>query len=470
MNGFDPPSGRDAAASPLLAADPAGGAPSAWYPLAKRAFDIVFAVVGLIVLAPLGVCAALLIKLADRGPILYRQERVGLGGRLFWILKFRTMRPDADKLGPTVTRDSDPRITQVGAILRKLKLDELPQLWNVLRGEMSFVGPRPEVPRYVARYTAEQRALLDHKPGITDLATLVFRDEQTLLRSAADVEEFYVRHCIPRKFHLNQQYARRANVMEDTLIILETLCPYWLGVVCGYALTLGASLWLAYQLRFDFAVPEKEMVSMDRLMFPIVSLQVGCLIWRKQVVGLLSYFDLAEMKQLAYGLGLAAAIQMLGWYVTEGDLMPPRGVIVIHTVLSFVAVAGTRILLRSVRERRRDDLGRTETYSGALSIGIVGAGELGGWLARQLNDRTSSRRRVEAFFDDDADKWNKVLYGVRVVGMPECLLDGSWAGKLDEVILAVPSATPERLEQIKKVLGSASIRVRTMPTLEELLK
>lgn len=193
---------------------------------AKRIYDVVLSAAGLLVLTPLLLIITLLVKLSDGGPVFFRQQRVGKGGRLFSIWKFRTMVVNADQLGRSVTAGNDPRITPVGRWLRKTKCDELPQLWNVLRGDMSFVGPRPEVPRYVAFYTAEQRKVLELKPGITDLATLHFRNEEELLSRATDVETFYVQDCIPRKIQLNLLYASRASVWEDTKIILRTVLPF----------------------------------------------------------------------------------------------------------------------------------------------------------------------------------------------------------------------------------------------------
>ena len=192
----------------------------------KRVYDLFFAALGLSILAPLFLLLGLLVKWSDGGPVFYRQERVGLGGRRFRIWKFRTMVVDADRRGIPVTRDGDPRITRVGRFLRKTKLDELPQLWNVLVGEMSLVGPRPEVPRYVERYSDAQRAILSLKPGITDLATLRFRNEEDLLRGAEDTEAFYLEYCVPRKIELNLEYARQAGLWRDTMIIFKTLLPW----------------------------------------------------------------------------------------------------------------------------------------------------------------------------------------------------------------------------------------------------
>jgi lipopolysaccharide/colanic/teichoic acid biosynthesis glycosyltransferase len=191
--------------------------------VSKRWYDIFFAFTGLLLLSPLFSLIALFVKLSDGGPVFFLQRRIGLGGKPFWIWKFRTMVVNAEKLGASLTRDRDPRITPSGRFLRKTKLDELPQLWNVLKGEMSLVGPRPEVPKYVERFTRSQRDVLQLKPGITDLATLAFRDEEELLESARDVEAFYLNFCLPKKIELNLQYARQASCWEDTKIILQTL-------------------------------------------------------------------------------------------------------------------------------------------------------------------------------------------------------------------------------------------------------
>lgn len=189
----------------------------------KRLFDLCFAALGLILLAPLALALAVLVKASDGGPVFYGQTRVGRFGRPFRIWKFRSMIVNAEKLGLSVTKDGDPRITRIGRFLRKTKLDELPQLWNVLRGDMSFVGPRPEVQRYVDLYTPEQRRVLQLKPGITDLATLEFRNEEDLLRQAEDTETFYIQQCVPQKIALNLAYAQGANLWEDLKIILRTL-------------------------------------------------------------------------------------------------------------------------------------------------------------------------------------------------------------------------------------------------------
>lgn len=189
----------------------------------KRLFDLLWSTLGLFVLWPLFLIIAILIKLDDGGPVFYRQERVGYRGKLFKMWKFRTMIVNAERVGKPLTVGRDPRITRIGYWLRKFKLDELPQLINVFLGEMSLVGPRPEVPKYVALYNAEQKRVLDLMPGITDPASIKFKDENELLAQADDPEKFYIEKIMPEKIHLNLEYAERATLWSDFLIILQTL-------------------------------------------------------------------------------------------------------------------------------------------------------------------------------------------------------------------------------------------------------
>jgi lipopolysaccharide/colanic/teichoic acid biosynthesis glycosyltransferase len=195
-----------------------------WLRGGKRVFDTVAAALGLLLLAPLLLALAAWIKLDSPGPVFFRQERVGRGGRPFRIHKFRTMRHAPQAEGAQITVGADARITRAGRWLRAAKLDELAQLIDVLRGDMSLVGPRPEVPRYVALYPPELRAqVLAVRPGITDLASIVFRDESTLLARAADPERAYREVILPRKLALAARYAAQASLATDLALILRTL-------------------------------------------------------------------------------------------------------------------------------------------------------------------------------------------------------------------------------------------------------
>ena len=189
----------------------------------KRTFDLFSAVIGLLVCTPLFVVAAALIKLDSRGPILFNQERIGKGFRPFFIYKFRTMVEDAPQRGGALTVGRDPRVTRVGHILRQTKIDELPQLINVLRGDMSLVGPRPEVRRYVELFVKNYETILAVRPGMTDLASLKYSDESAILAGSDNPEEEYVRRILPDKLGLAEEYVQRCSLGMDLILISKTV-------------------------------------------------------------------------------------------------------------------------------------------------------------------------------------------------------------------------------------------------------
>lgn len=191
--------------------------------MAKRFFDVVFSMLGLLLLAPLLAAAACLVRLTSPGPVLFRQERIGRGFRPFTIYKFRTMVADAPRRGAAITCGDDPRITPVGRFLRKTKIDELPQLFNVLRGDMSFVGPRPEVRCFVDLFPDDYREILSVRPGITDIASITYCDEATMLGQVADPQAEYIRVILPHKISLAKEYRRRSSLLFDLGLILQTL-------------------------------------------------------------------------------------------------------------------------------------------------------------------------------------------------------------------------------------------------------
>ncbi len=190
----------------------------------KRLFDLLLSALGLLLLSPLLLAVALAVRLDSPGPVLFRQQRVGRFGRIFRIHKFRSMRVDASTLGPAITVGIDPRVTRVGHALRHYRLDELPQLIDVLQGHMSLVGPRPEVPRFVAHYPeALRQRVLSVRPGITDPAALQFIDEAQLLDGAADPQAMYIQTILPRKLACQAEYAERATLMSDLAVLARTL-------------------------------------------------------------------------------------------------------------------------------------------------------------------------------------------------------------------------------------------------------
>jgi len=188
----------------------------------KRLMDVVFSFFILMAFLPFGLIIAMYIALESRGGMFYRQERIGLGGKPFMLLKFRSMRPNADRQGKLTVGERDPRITRAGAIVRKYKLDEFPQFINVLKGDMSVVGPRPEVMDYVRHYTDAQRKVLDYKPGITDLASISYFEENKILANSKDPERTYLEEIMPTKIRINLEYQAKANVWRDLGVVWKT--------------------------------------------------------------------------------------------------------------------------------------------------------------------------------------------------------------------------------------------------------
>src|SRR3990172_5035503 len=189
----------------------------------KRVFDFLCSSIGLLVLFPVFLLVMLAIYLESGGPVFFRQERVGKDGVPFHIIKFRSMVDRASEIGPEITSAGDPRVTRVGQFLRRTKLDELPQLLNVWSGEMSIVGPRPEVPSFVALYDDRQKEVLSVRPGITDPASITYADEEKILSAASDSHRAYVEQILPQKLELNLQYIKKMSLRSDIKIIFMTI-------------------------------------------------------------------------------------------------------------------------------------------------------------------------------------------------------------------------------------------------------
>ena len=188
----------------------------------KRLFDLVLSICGILFLLPFFIIVSVLIKLDSDGDIIFKQTRVTKDGKEFKIFKFRTMKPNTEKQGQ-ITIGADNRITSIGSFLRKTKLDELPQLFNIIMGDMSFVGPRPEVPKYVAMYTQDQREILKVRAGITDYASIYFSNESEILGKQKNPEKFYIEKIMPYKIELNKKYIKEAGIITDIKIIFLTI-------------------------------------------------------------------------------------------------------------------------------------------------------------------------------------------------------------------------------------------------------
>ena len=189
----------------------------------KRFFDLILSFIGLLIIVPILFLITILIKISSSGPVFYKQVRVGKNNKDFKIFKFRTMHVNADKKGLLTVGGRDPRVTSIGYYLRKFKLDELPQLINVFKGDMSFVGPRPEVRQFVNLYSEIQKKVLNVKPGITDLASIEFRNENEILSKEEDPNQYYIDYIMPKKLEINLKYINQRNLLKDFVVIIKTI-------------------------------------------------------------------------------------------------------------------------------------------------------------------------------------------------------------------------------------------------------
>jgi len=199
--------------------------------MSKRIFDLLFSVISLIILFPLFFFISILVKLDSRGPIFFKQVRIGYKWKKFYVYKFRTMIEDAEKAGERLTRNNDRRITKIGRLLRKYKIDEFPQLINVFKGEMSFVGPRPELPEYVEVFRNDYDYILKVKPGITDFASIKFQDESKLIENSEEAENIYLNKILPQKIKLYKKYVMEHSFLLDLYLISSTLLHIFIDQV-----------------------------------------------------------------------------------------------------------------------------------------------------------------------------------------------------------------------------------------------
>jgi nucleoside-diphosphate-sugar epimerase/lipopolysaccharide/colanic/teichoic acid biosynthesis glycosyltransferase len=444
--------------------------------MSKRALDVVVAALGLLLVWPVLVLLAALIKLDSSGPVFFRQERIGRDGRTFRIFKFRTMVNRAYTLGPRLTQKRDPRITRVGVILRWLKLDELPQLINVLVGDMSLVGPRPEDPHFVAMYTAEQRDVLRVRPGIVGPSQILGRDETEMYPEGADTERFYVEHILPQKLATDLEYVRRAGLLYDLRLLLGGLAVTVLGsikpkyfrlarrklpfVALDVALSLLTYL-VAFGLKFDWTWPPGAGSYLALTGALILLVRPVCFVYFGLYQNILKYLGTAEFVGVVKAVTLGTMLVTGGLFITKFS-DHSRAVLVIDWLLLIVALFGYRLYLKARSE------GHSTPRTPAL---IVGAHDTGEELARQLIRNAALPYEPVGFLDDDLAKQGAVIHGVRVMGTVHDLPHVARLKNARMVLIpcAVEPEVHENLELVIDRCREARVDYRVLPALEHFL-
>ena len=445
-----------------------------------RLIDLIVSLVALILLLPVFLLVAIAIKLDSRGPVFYSQLRVGRRGRTFGVHKFRSMVIDAERLGPPLTGSADPRVTRVGKFLRLVRLDELPQLLNVLKGEMSLVGPRPEVPSVVEQYTPEQREVLEVKPGITGPTQLSWLDESERYPSGVDPYQHYNEHFIHEKLQSDLEYVRTRSVRKDLWLliqtplviaktILERFHPYpttrQIARLAADCLAVAVANLAAFMIRFDGEIPKGVILHL------LFGLPVTCMAYLLSFLVLKTYRSLWRfvgiedlwqvIKAPALGGSLAAlALFLLGW---TGY---PRSVLLLTALLTVLFTGGMRLAVRSSVKRRMT----VPANGNRRNIVIVGAGKTGESVAREIRSNPALGCDLIGFVDDDLSKQGATIHGLPVLGTIERLPELTLAHAIQEAFIAIPAATGTEMRRISGACARASLNFKTLPSLTQLMQ
>ena len=444
----------------------------------KRLVDFLIAAAGLVVLLPFLLLVALLIKLDSPGPIFFRQERVGLKGKPFRIFKFRSMVNGAYKMGSRLTTKRDPRVTRVGQILRWFKIDELPQLINVLVGEMSLIGPRPEDPHFVRFYTAEQRAVLSVRPGMVGPSQILGRDElESYPEGLKDTEAYYAEHILPEKLARDLDYVRRATFWGDMALLARGIWATVRGAVKTKFLwrrrhrvalfaidcvLVAISCYLAFMIRYDFTWPLDPRFLLLPMLITLVA-RAGALMYFGAYQGVFAYFGLYDLAALFKAVSLSAVIAG-GCTFFVGLQSFPRSVFVIDWAIVLFMLSGVRYGLRIwVRHGWRQ---RGQRRQKAL---VVGAGVGGESIARTLLEDPLCPYRPVGFIDEVPERWGSLIHGVRVLGGATELPLAVSANRIQAVFVCMSDLSDHAAREVVDVCERAGVEYRIVPALSDLL-
>jgi FlaA1/EpsC-like NDP-sugar epimerase/lipopolysaccharide/colanic/teichoic acid biosynthesis glycosyltransferase/ActR/RegA family two-component response regulator len=462
----------------------------------KRLFDIIVALSGLVVLAPLFLVLAFLIIFDSRGPVFFRQVRIGKGFRRFTMYKFRTMVQDRSDAHQSRSGEPFLHVTRVGQWMRKYRLHELPQLINVLKGDMSLVGPCPEVPYYVEQFKDDYQDVLKVRPGLTDLASLKYIDEQAILKKAWRQEEEYTRHIRPEKIRLAKLYIEHASLFFDLAVIAQTILQLlglrsvilkvsdrdnqdevaflddspllrlaWkyrrpLIVLLDIGLVVIAN-YCAFWLRFDGELsPEIWSVFMETLPWLLLIRGVAFAVFRLNE-GLWRYVSIWDLKNIFGGVlvGTASFYVLVRWGL---DLtVYPRSIFIMDSILLVGLLVGVRLTARIFQKRK--------IFKRTKRVLIIGAGDAGEKIVREMQTNPTVAYRPIGFIDDDPAKLGKRIHGLKVLGTRDDLPVIIPAYHPEEVLVALPGVSPDKFRSVITSLEPFHVPIKTLPNLRDIL-
>ncbi|HYC01378.1 MAG TPA: sugar transferase [Candidatus Limnocylindrales bacterium] len=446
---------------------------------AKRAFDFTVALLALALLWPVFAIIAALIKLDTKGPVFFRQERAAAGGGTFRIYKFRTMIVGAYRSGARLTVKRDPRITTVGHFLRWTKLDELPQLLNVLAGDMSFVGPRPEDPYFTNFYTPEQRVVLSVKPGIIGPSQIDGRDEvEKYPEGCENVEEFYIQSILPEKLERDIEYARTATFVGDVRFLVGgflrvLLTQFKSGFFARQryrfaALALDIALMVvayvgANLIKFDWYLDAEGWAYVGKALIWVVILKPPVFVYYGLYQRTPRWMGRRDLAAIVKAVSTSSALLVAMTYFSLQR--HSRAVFLIDWVLLLSLVAGSRYIVRSVLS----GVARSEERGPFVKVLVAGSGHGVEAILRSLLEDPNSRFMPVGIIDHEPHRWGALIHGVRVMGGATDIAMAASTHGVEMVLISLADLDPMVVREIAEACEKLGLQYRLVPALSDLL-
>lgn len=440
----------------------------------KRIFDFVLSLTGLLLLWPIFLIVALLIKIDSKGPVFFKQKRVGKDGKLFKVYKFRTMVANAPLIGSKLTRKNDTRITKIGHILRWLKIDELPQLINVLTGKMSFIGPRPEIPSVVEFYSLKERKVLSVKPGIIGPTQILHRNElEKYPDDVEDTQDYYLKNILPEKLAIDLEYIDRKGLLKDIGYLVKGILITIFGAIkveylmknrrqlllLGIDLSLSILSYLtANLLRFDFCIPKKELPIILPFLLLIPLVRPLTFIYFGLYQGLHRYVSTKDFTSILKAVSLGSLLIFAFSFLLDVRVHS-RAVILLDWLLLIVFLFGLRMVFRLLIQKKAGQGKKRNAL-------IVGAQDMGELLLREINRNPKLKLNPVGFIEDDPQMLGKVIHGVKVLGRRSDLAEIILVKNVDEVLLTI-SGNESR--EIINFCQQDGVQCRIIPSLKDII-
>jgi lipopolysaccharide/colanic/teichoic acid biosynthesis glycosyltransferase len=436
----------------------------------SRGLDIIVSLMGLLILLMMLPVIAILIKLDSPGPVFYAGRRVGKDRNIFRMFKFRTMYDISRPLGMSVSPQGDPRVTPVGLWLRRLKLNEFPQFYNILKGDMTLVGPRPEAPDMAEKYPPEAQKIFSVKPGLVGPNQILGRNEEELYPCGVDPTRFYLEELLPRKLPVDLEYVETKSFLKDVKYLLLGVWVTITGAISRQHLTDNltqilmlaadtvcclASFTLAHLMRFDGFPPGQATRTFWYILPLTVLTRIPIIFYMGGYQTLIRYFGLKDLKRVFQAVFLGSLLLVLCSYFSGALFLGyGRGVFVIDWLCLTVMLLGYRILLKTLHQYFMKEKVHGKPERVAL---IWGSGEQGVWCSRYLAQSRNPRYYVVGFIDDEASLQHKHIDGLRVLGDHHHLEVLARIYHIQELFVAMPNLPPGRLDRIQELCRRLNI-------------